>query len=188
VRDLATSLGRFAKPKDNIMNMKDHILSALREQFNQLEELLASLSEEQITTPNFDDNWSIKDVVNHLWGWQQISVARMNAGVFNREPEFPNWLTSFPGNWDENASQTNAWIYKNFHNQSWAEANKNWKEGFLQLLDLGEKVSERYLLDGDRYLWLKGYSLAFILVASYEHHQEHLEKLIIWLQEHESKK
>ena len=32
------------------------------------------------------------------------------------------------------------------------------------------------------------HSLAFILVASYEHHQEHLEKLLIWLQEHESKK
>ena len=170
------------------MSMKDHILTALREQFNQLGELLASLSEEQITTPSFDDNWSIKDVVNHLWGWQQITIARMNAGVLNREPEIPNWLMSCPGGWDEDTNQTNAWIYKNFHNQSWAEVHKKWREGFLQLLDLGEKLSERDLLDGDRHLWLKGYSLAFVLVASYEHHQEHLEKLIIWLQEHESKK
>ncbi len=168
------------------MSMKDHILTALREQFDHMEDLLASLSEEQITTAYFDDNWSIKDVVNHLWGWQQVSVARMNAGVLNRAPEFPNWLTSFPGNWDEDASQTNAWIYENFHDQSWADANKNWREGFLQLLDLGEKVSERHLLDGDRYFWLRGYSLAFILVASYEHHQEHLEKLIVWLQDHEN--
>jgi len=29
-----------------------------------------------------------------------------------------------------------------------------------------------------------GYSLAFILVASYDHHQEHLEKLLAWLTEH----
>lgn len=72
------------------MNMKDHILAALREQFNRLEELFASLSDEQITSPSFDDNWSIKDIVNHLWGWQQISVARMNAGVLNGEPEFPH--------------------------------------------------------------------------------------------------
>jgi hypothetical protein len=163
------------------MNMKEHILTALREQFDRWEELLASISEEQITTPNFDDNWSIKDIVNHLWGWQQISVARMNAGVLDREPEFPNWLTSFPENWDEDANQTNIWIYKTFHNQSWAEANQNWREGFLRLLDLGETISERDLLDGDRFLWLKGYSLAFILIASYEHHQEHLEKLTAFL-------
>ena len=165
------------------MNMKVHILTALREQFIQWEELLAGLSDEQVSSPNFDLDWCVEDVINHLWGWQQISVARMNAAVLDREPEFPSWLTSFPGNWDENASQTNDWIYQNFHSQTWAQANQNWREGFLRLLDLAEFISERDLLDGDRYLWLKGYSLAFILVASYEHHQEHLEKLIAWLQD-----
>ncbi len=166
------------------MSMKDHILAALQEQFHQLEALLESLNEEQMTSPNFDEDWSVKDIVNHLWGWQQISIARMKAGLIDREPEFPAWLVSFPGNWDENAGQTNAWIYKNFHDQPWPEVNKKWREGFLQLLDLGGRVSERVLLDGDRYVWLNGYSLAFILVASYEHHQEHLEKLVIWLKDH----
>jgi hypothetical protein len=165
------------------MNMKDHILTALSEQFTQWDELLASLSEEQITTPDFDESWSIKDIVNHLWGWQQISIARMNSGLLDREPEFPSWLTSFPGNWEESAHHTNAWIYQNFHNQSWAQVYKKWREGFLQLLNLSEKIPESYLLDGDRYAWLKGKSLAFFLVASYDHHQEHLEKLITWLQE-----
>jgi hypothetical protein len=169
------------------MSMKEHILTALSEQFNHFEELLTGLSEEQITAPKFDLDWSIKDVTNHLWGWQQISVARMNAGVLDGEPEFPKWLTQFPGNWDESASDTNDWIYKNFHNRSWTEVHQNWREGFLQLLNLGEHISERDLLDGDRYLWLNGYSIASILVASYEHHQEHLEKLIFWLREHEKK-
>jgi hypothetical protein len=170
------------------MNMQEHILTALREQFNRWEELLANLSAEQITAPHFDYDWSIKDVMTHLWGWQQISVARMNAAVLKREPEFPKWLTEFPGNWDENASQTNAWIYKTFHHQSWAETYQHWREGFMRLLDLGELISERDLLDGERYLWLKGYSLALVLVASYDHHQEHLEKLLVWLREHGHRK
>jgi len=54
----------------------------------------------------------------------------------------------------------------------------------LRFLELGEPILEKDLLDGDRYPWLKGYSLAFILVASYDHHQEHLEKLRDWLTEH----
>jgi hypothetical protein len=37
------------------------------------------------------------------------------------------------------------------------------------------------MLDGDKYAWLNGYSPAFILVASYDHHQEHLERLMGWL-------
>jgi hypothetical protein len=70
------------------MTMKDHILAALREQFERWEELLASLSDEQIMAPQFDDNWSIKDVITHLWGWQQIFMSQMTAAILNREPEF----------------------------------------------------------------------------------------------------
>ena len=56
------------------MNMKDHILTALREQFNRWEKLLASMSDEQITAPHLPSNWSIKDVIAHLRAWQQRSI------------------------------------------------------------------------------------------------------------------
>jgi len=164
------------------MNMKEHILEALREQFNRWEELLASLSDEQITTPHFY-NWSIKDVIVHLWAWQQISIARMEAAGLNREPEFPQWVTALPGDWEEDVDQTNARIHEIYHQEPWSEVYRRWREGFLRLLELGEPILERDLLDGDRYPWLKGYSLAFILVASYDHHQEHAEKLLAWLQQ-----
>jgi len=167
------------------MNMKGHILAALREQFNGWEELLASLSEEQITTPRFDFDWSIKDVMAHLWAWQQISIARMEGGLHDREPDFPNWIVKAIGNWEEEADQVNALTFKLNHEKPWAEIYKNWKNGFLRFLELGNEISERNLLDGDRYPWLKGYSLAFILVASYDHHQEHIEKLTNWLQKYE---
>jgi hypothetical protein len=164
------------------MNMKGHILTALREQFDSWEELLASLGEEQLTAPHFDFDWAVKDVIAHLWGWQQISIARMEAGVRDQEPQFPRWINELGDIWEEDANQTNARIYQNFHEQSWSIVHQNWREGFLRLLELGNKISERDLLNGDRYPWLKGYSLAFILVASYDHHQEHFEKLLAWLE------
>ena len=163
------------------MNMKEHILAALREQLGRWEEVLASLSDKQITEPRFDQNWSIKDVIAHLWGWQQISIARMTAAALYREPEFPEWARELPGDWEENADQTNAWIIKTQHQKPWSEVHQNWREGFLLFLDSGETIPEKDLLDADRYTWLKGYSPAFILVASYDHHQEHLEKLVAWL-------
>jgi hypothetical protein len=158
------------------MNMKDHILTALKEQFGRWEELLASMSDEQITAPRFDHNWSIKDVVAHLWGWQQISIARMQAAALNRELEYPRWVAELGEDWEENVNQTNAWIYKTYHERSWRTVQQNWREGFLRFLELAEGIPERDLLDGGRYPWLEGYSLANILLASYDHHQEHLEK------------
>ena len=168
------------------MNMKDHILAALREQFDSWERLLASLNEGQVITPHFDFDWSIKDVLAHLWAWQQISIARMEGGVQDREPEFPKWIVESIENWEDDADQVNALTLETQHNKPWSEIYQNWKNGFLQFLELGEKISERDLLDGDRYQWLRGYSLASILVASYDHHQEHLEKLRDWLRQHEN--
>lgn len=166
--------------------MKEHILAALREQLDRWEELLATLSEEQITAPHFDFDWSIKDVIAHLWAWQQISSARMEAGVLDQEPQYPKWITELGEDWEDDADRVNALTFETSHAKPWPEVYQNWRSGFLRFLELGNEISERDLLDGDRYPWLKGYPLAFILVASYDHHQEHLEKLTGWLQEHKN--
>ena len=163
------------------MNMKEHVLAALREQFESWQELLVSLSDEQINAPRFDFDWSIKDVMAHLWAWQQISIARMGAGALDQEPAYPEWIVSIGKDWEDNADRVNALTFENNHNKPWQEIYENWRIGFHRFLELGNEVPERNLLDGDRYPWLKGYSLAFILVASYDHHQEHLEKLTDWL-------
>jgi hypothetical protein len=165
------------------MNMKEHILAALREQLDRWEALLATLSADQITAPRFDYSWSIKDVIAHLWAWQQISVARVEAAVLDRELEYPQWLTGSKQDWEEDPDQTNARIFEACHVKSWSEVHQDWSDGFRRFLAVGEPISERDLLDGDRYPWLNGYSLAFIFVASYDHHQEHLDKLLAWLQE-----
>lgn len=164
------------------MNMKEHILTALREQFDRWEELLAGLSDNQITALQFNLGWSIKDVIAHLYAWQKVSSARMEAAVLNREPELPGWVGQLPGDWEDdvNVNQTNAWIYEIYREKPWSEVHQIWKEGFLRLLELGQPIPERDLLDGGRYPWLKGYSLASILIASYDHHQEHLEELLAW--------
>ena len=165
------------------MNMKEHILTALREQFDRWDTLLASLSQEQITTPLLPSEWSVKDEIAHLWAWQQRSIARMEAALFNREPEFPVWLAGIDPEVEDHTDQVNAWIFESYRNQPWLKVYRNWNEGFRRFLESGEGVSEMDLLDSGRYPWLKGYPLAYILLASYHHHQEHYDILLAWLQE-----
>jgi hypothetical protein len=160
------------------MNMKDHILLALKEQFNRWEELLATKSEEQITTPQLSSSWSIKDVIAHVGAWQQRAVARFEAATLNREPEFPSWSAILDSDAEDATDQANASIYDAYREQPWSTIHPNWREGFLRVLELAEAISEKDLLDAGRYPWLKGYSLAFMLLASYDHHQAHLDELL----------
>ena len=165
------------------MNMKEHILIAMMEQFEQWEQLLATLNNEQIVTPLLPSAWSIKDIIAHLRAWQQRSISRLEAAHSNLVPEFPQWLPETNPDLASNTEKINAWIFKTFHEAPWAEVHNKWKNGYLRLIDLGKGIPERDLLDGGRYPWLNGYPLALILIASYDHHQEHFEKLTAWQQE-----
>jgi hypothetical protein len=165
------------------MSMKEHILTALKEQFHSWEELLASMSPEQISAPLVPSPWCPKDVIAHLRAWQQRSLARLEAARFNRVPEFPQWLAGVDPDAEGRTEATNAWIYETYREQPWEEVYRNWRAGFLRLLELGQEFPEKDLLDAGKYSWLGGYPLAFILLATYDHHQEHLEKLRAWLEE-----
>src|SRR5690349_11875776 len=111
------------------MNMKDHILAALREQFEAWDELLANLSVAEINTPQFDLDWSIKDVMAHLWAWQQISLARMEAGSGNTNPAYPAWILSLGAGWEEDSNRVNALTHETSHDKPWPEIYQNWREG-----------------------------------------------------------
>lgn len=156
---------------------KQETLNALRTEFNRWEMLLPSLSEAQITTPEFAEHWSIKDMVAHLHAWQQRSIARLEAVLHNREPEYPKWPEQFDPEAEEQPHDLNAWLYQQYRDQAWSTVHQNWREGFLRFVELGEAIPEGDLMDVNTYSWLKGYAPLAVLQGSLEHHQEHAEFL-----------
>jgi hypothetical protein len=165
------------------MNMKEHILLALSEQFERWEDLLASLSEPQLQVPLTPSPWSVKDVITHLWAWQQRSNVRIQAALFDRAPELPVWLPGLEPDAAVATDQINAWLIEQYHQLPWTTVHQYWQHGFLRLLESSQGIAEKDLLDASKYPWLEGHPLAFVLVASYDHHQEHLEKLLATLKE-----
>jgi hypothetical protein len=165
------------------MSMRAHILEALQEQLTAWETQIASLNSEQITKPLSPSSWTVKDVLAHLWAWQQRSIARLAAAHSGKEPEFPQWLAGEDPDGDD-PERINAWLYEAYRALPWAEVYTKWREGYKRFLDLGGMISERDLLDSSFYAWMSGYPLVNVLISSYDHHQEHLEKLQAWLKEH----
>jgi uncharacterized protein DUF1706 len=165
------------------MKMKAHILGALREKFDDWEELLASLIEQQIAAPLTPSPWSLKDVIAHLRCWQQRSIARIQAAQLNRSPEFPVWVPGLGPDEEGSTDKINAWIFETNRERPWAQVHQDWRDGFMRFLELGDTIPEPMLLGAGVYQWLGGHALSFVLTASYDHHQEHYEKVLAWLEE-----
>ena len=163
------------------MYMKDHILAALREEFIQWEALLASMSEAQCVAPHLPGTWSTKDEIAHLWAWQQRSIARLEAARHAREPAFPAWPATLDPNSEDSTGEINAWLFESYRDLPWSTVHQQWRDGYHRFLAVAEAISERDLLDSSKYPWMDGRPLVFVLLGSYDHHQEHLDDLTAWL-------
>lgn len=162
------------------MNSKAQIVKKVRDEFDRWEATLSGMSQEQITESPLPSGLTVKDVLAHLWAWQQRSIARLEAALHDTEPQFPPW----PAGLDpeaEDVDRINAWIYAMHRERPWSDVYSDWRSGFLQFKALTEAVAEEALLERGRYPWLWGEPLSLVPVASCEHHEEHREQLVEWL-------
>ena len=68
---------------------KTAILSESRKEYAALEQLLATLSPEEMTQPGLVGEWSAKDVLAHLTEWTQMVLGWHAAGLRGETPALP---------------------------------------------------------------------------------------------------
>ncbi len=164
---------------DDTVYTKAELLRLLGQEFDQWERLLSSLSQDQLVARDLPAGLSVKDVVAHLWAWQGLSVARLEAALDNRDPEYDLGPDGLDPDNDENVESINGWIHATNLDRPWMEVYGNWRRRYLWFLELAEKVPEAALMQPARYPWLKDAPLSAVLRGSYVHHQEeHYEPLL----------
>ena len=155
------------------MPSKTVLINQLSDELSRWQSVLASLSEKQLSAPIQSNGWSVQDVLAHLRGWQQVSIARLKAAIEARPPVYPTWTGGEPPDAEENLDIYNERIYQANHELPAPAVYLAWKSGFLHFLELAEAVPEADLLESGKYAWLEGYALIGVLEGSLEHHREH---------------
>jgi uncharacterized protein YdeI (YjbR/CyaY-like superfamily) len=161
---------------------KAKLINELEEEFQSWKAFLNGLVEAEITAEQRLEQLSIKDIVAHLTAWQKITVARMEAGWQNWEPQYPEWPADFDTDSQAETDKINAWIYDMYQYQSWLEVYREWSERFKHIVEIANAIPENYLLESGKYPWLAGYPLSAVLTGTLEHHQEHFEGLQLLLE------
>ncbi len=165
------------------METKQQILDKLIEIFTRWQELLGDLSEDDIMQPIVPSNWTVKDVVAHLWAWQQASIARAEAALQHTQPSYPRWWEISGPDPEEDVNRTNAFLYEANKDKPWSMVYADWKAQFERYLELSKQLPEKDLLEPKRYAWMGEYPLVASTMGSLDHHLEHFDILTAWLQD-----
>lgn len=162
------------------LNNREALLAGVRSLRDDIERVIAAAGEERATRPGSFGELTFKDVIAHLTGWRQVTVARLEAGLRGEEPSMP-WPAQL--NEDHDLDEINRWFYEMNRDKPLAEIMRESRETFDRAERAIAALPERDLLDVNRFSWLEGYALGpGVVRGTLEHyHDDHEPEILAWL-------
>ena len=132
---------------------KSELLDWLQEEYQQWEALLDEIGTARMDQPGVNGDWSIKDMVAHLYyGWQPRLIARLQAAQRGEPEPPPPWPAHL-----QTDDEINAWIYESNRERSVREVLDESHQVFQQLLAVIEGLPDDTRIDEEWHLvWLNG--------------------------------
>lgn len=121
---------------------KSELLDWLQEEYQQWEAFLDRMGPARMDQPGVNGEWSMKDIVAHLTGWNRRLVDRLQAAG-RRDPEPPpHWPAQL-----QTEDEINAWIYKSNHGRSVREVLDESHQVFQELFAVMEGLPDEIRIE-----------------------------------------
>ncbi|MBX3417092.1 MAG: ClbS/DfsB family four-helix bundle protein [Pirellulaceae bacterium] len=156
-------------------NSKSQLLVANDEAFHTLNELLGSLSPTQLATefPFAHRDRNVRDVLAHLFEWQQMMFVWYKVGMQDGVPEMPA-----PGFTWKTTPELNQQIWERCQATSLSNLRGKLKRSHIKLQKLIEAHSNEELFTKRRYPWTGSTSLgSYLTSAGWSHYHWALKLL-----------
>jgi len=134
---------------------KTQILEQSKKEHERLEQLLATLTPEQMEAAGVEWTWSVKDVLMHLYEWEQMVMRWLSASQRGETPCVP----AEGYKWNQ-LPALNQHIYEKYHDLPLPEALEKFQASYRQVTAVIEGLSEEELFTPGRYPWMNQNALA----------------------------
>lgn len=116
---------------------KTDLLDWLQQQYRHWEALLAEVGPARMEQPGVNGDWSMKDIVAHLTGWNYAVVARLQAAQRGEPEPPPPWPAHL-----EDEDDINAWIYETNRDRPAGEVLEEMRQLHRQLVAAVESLPD----------------------------------------------
>ena len=143
---------------------KAELLANIRAGRQQLDMVLARLSEEQMLVPVLHGGWTIKDLIAHFGFWEERIVTLY--GQLSRGEE--------PAANEPPLDELNARAYAQNQAKTLDGVRRAERASYTQLLAIAVNASDDDLFNPQRFAWTQGHPFAeWIANNTYGHYEEH---------------
>jgi hypothetical protein len=121
---------------------KSELLHWLQEEYQQWQAFLDQIGPARMDQPGVNGDWSIKDIIAHLTGWQSRLIARLQTAQRGEPEPPPPWPAHL-----QTDDEVNAWIYESNHGRSVGEVLDEAQHGFQQFLAVIEGLPDDIVIE-----------------------------------------
>jgi hypothetical protein len=121
---------------------KSELLDWLQDEYRLWEELLEQIGLIRMDQPGVNADWSMKDIVAHLTGWNRWLITRLQAAQHGESEPHPHWPAQL-----QSEDEINAWIYGVNHQRSVREVLDESRQLFQQLFAVIEGLPENIRIE-----------------------------------------
>jgi hypothetical protein len=152
---------------------KDELLEASQREFEKLLSLIEPLTEETICKSSACENWSIKDILAHLYAWHEMYLTWYREGMAGEKPEMPA-----PGYTWKTTPELNERIFKDYKDVPYQEVLDKLNESHQKVMEIIRQHSDEELFTKKRYAWTGSTSLGSYTVSNTSSHYDWANKHI----------
>jgi uncharacterized protein (TIGR03083 family) len=144
---------------------KAQILTENQKEHDALEQFLTTVTPEQMTQPGALGDWSVKDVLAHLYEWEQMVLDWHAAGQRGETPHVP----AAGYKWSQ-LPALNQSIYEKHRDRPLDEMLNLFRASYRQVMAIIESLSEEDLFTPGRFPWMNKNTLAAYFVSCTSSH------------------
>ncbi len=132
---------------------KAELLNWLKEEYRKWEAFLAEISSALMEQPGVNGDWSMKDMIAHIFGYQPWLTSRIQAAAYGKPKPVPPWPPQL-----QTDDEINAWIYETYRGRTLSEVLDQSHQIFQEYLSviegLPDDVRIEELREGKRVFYL----------------------------------
>ncbi len=158
-----------------IATTREQLLERIQSEREIWRGLVAEVGRERMEQPGLMGDWTFKDLVSHLAGWRNRTIARLEAAARGEpEPRDP-----WPAELDDDDS-INAWIHARDRDRSVDEVLADYDGSFERLAAAVAALPEEAVSRPGYFPWMEG--RAVVEADFFRHlHDEHEPTIRDWL-------
>lgn len=152
---------------------QSELLERAEEMYAKLMAEIDGLSTNDIVTDQIVGEWSIKDIIAHLYAWQQMTVSWYQAGNAGENPVTP----SEDYTWRE-IPALNQHIYETYKNIDWDVILSDFQASHQDTLSLIKTIDNDELFTPKIYKWTRTTTVGAYFISATSSHYDWARKEI----------